>query len=459
MITSSDSHSTVDLGPHYAILPSGDAALQERYIDATGASASRRASPTTPGRTTTSSRSRSSAPSSASRSTPRSSRSDDARLHPVRQAGDRRGRHRSGRRGAPQRLVDDRTGGRAFRARVRGLVGAQHAVAVTNGTAALHLAMLAAGVGPGDEVIVPTMTFAASANAARYVGADVVFCDVRADTLSIDVEHGASLVTPRTKAIVVVDYAGIPCDLDEVMRLAEQHGLVVIEDACHAVGATYRGRPSAASPTSRPSASTPSSTSRPARAGWSRPMTRIWTAVCDVCATMASTPTSASARRPARGSTTLVELGYNFRLSDINAALGASQVTKVPGWVERRRELAAQYRELLRDLPLTMLVEPDHVRASWHLFPILLDVETGAPARSEVFAHLRAAGIGVNVHYRPLHLHTTFQQAAGGLRFPVAEAAYERLLSLPMWHGLLDEEQGRVVSETRSCAAARSRCP
>jgi perosamine synthetase len=142
-----------------------------------------------------------------------------------------------------------------------------------------------------------------------------------------------------------------------------------------------------------------------------------------------------------------VELGYNFRLSDINAALGASQVTKVPGWVERRRELAAQYRELLRDSPLTMLVEPDHVRASWHLFPILLDVEAGAPARSEVFAHLRAAGIGVNVHYRPLHLHTTFQQTAGGRRYPVAEAAYERLLSLPMWHGLLDEEQSRVVSE------------
>jgi perosamine synthetase len=123
------------------------------------------------------------------------------------------------------------------------LVGADHAVAVTNGTAALHLAMLAAGIGPGDEVIVPTLTFAASANAARYVGADVVFCDVRPDTLSIDVADVAVRITPRTRAIVVVDYAGIPCELDAVMALAAQHGLIVIEDACHAVGATYRGRP------------------------------------------------------------------------------------------------------------------------------------------------------------------------------------------------------------------------
>ena len=327
------------------------------------------------------------------------------------------------------------------------LVGAEHAVAVMNGTAALHLAMLAAGVGPGDEVIVPTMTFAASANAARYVGAEARFCDVRADTLGIDVEHAAGLITPRTRAIVVVDYAGIPCELDEVMALAAEHGLVVVEDACHAVGATYRGR--------RVGSIAHLSTFS------FHPVKHLTTGEGGMVTTddpdldhrlrrlRGHGIDSDFRRREAAGTWEydVVELGYNFRLSDINAALGASQVTKVPGWVKRRRELAAQYRELLRDLPLTMLVEPDHVRASWHLFPILLDVETGAPARSEVFAHLRAAGIGVNVHYRPLHLHTTFQQAARGLRFPVAEAAYERLLSLPMWHGLLDEEQGRVIAE------------
>ena len=328
-----------------------------------------------------------------------------------------------------------------------GLVGAQHAVAVTNGTAALHLAMLAAGIGPGDEVIVPTMTFAASANAARYVGADVVFCDVRADTLSIDVEQAEDLVTSRTKAIVVVDYAGIPCDLDEVMALAERHGLVVIEDACHAVGATYRGRPVGSV------AHLSTFSFHPVKhltTGEGGMVTTADPALNRRLRRLRNHGIDSDFRQRETAGTweyDAVELGYNFRLSDINAALGASQVTKVPGWVERRRELAAQYRELLRDLPLTMLVEPDHVRASWHLFPILLDVEAGPPARAQVFAHLRAVGIGVNVHYRPLHFHTTFQQAAGGLRFPVAEAAYERILSLPMWHGLVDEEQGRVIAE------------
>ena len=332
-----------------------------------------------------------------------------------------------------------------FEGAFAGLVGAQHAVAVTNGTAALHLAMLAAGIGPGDEVIVPTMTFAASANAARYVGADVVFCDVRADTLSIDVAQAAALVTPRTKAIVVVDYAGIPCDLDEVMHLAEQHGLVVIEDACHAVGATLRGRPIG----SIAHMSTFSF----------HPVKHLTTGEGGMVTTADPDLDRRLRRLRNHGIDTdfrqretvgtweydVVELGFNFRLSDINAALGASQVAKVPSWVERRRAIAARYRELLADAPVTMLTKPDHVVASWHLFPVLLDADGGAPDRSEVFAELRAKGIGVNVHYRPLHLHTSFREGAGEAHLPVAEDAYARLLSLPMWHGMTDEQQGAVI--------------
>src|SRR5262245_56181079 len=121
-----------------------------------------------------------------------------------------------------------------------GYVGAPHAVAVSNGTAALHLCMLALDIRSGDEVIVPALTFAASANCVRYAGGTVVFADVRSDTLTVDVEHVASLITPRTRAIVGVDYAGLPCDLDELMALAERHDLIVVEDACHAVGAEYR---------------------------------------------------------------------------------------------------------------------------------------------------------------------------------------------------------------------------
>ena len=330
------------------------------------------------------------------------------------------------------------------------LVGAEHAVAVTNGTAALHLAMLAAGIGPGDEVIVPTMTFAASANAARYVGASVRFCDVRPDTLSIDVDQAAQLVTPRTRAIVVVDYAGIPCDLDAVMQLSVQHDLVVIEDACHAVGAVYRGRPVGSI------AHLSTFSFHPVKHLTTGEGGMVTTADPDLdrrLRRLRNHGIDTDFRQRETAGTweyDVVELGYNFRLSDINAALGASQVVKVPAWVERRRELAARYRHLLAGLPVTLLAEPNDVVATWHLFPVLLSTDEVVRDRADVFAWLRESGIGVNVHYRPLHLHTTFASTAPGLRLPVAEHAYERLLSLPMWHGLSDDAQNRVVESLAS---------
>jgi perosamine synthetase len=342
-----------------------------------------------------------------------------------------------------------------FEAAFAALVGAQHAVAVNNGTAALHLAMLAAGVGPGDEVIVPTLTFAASANAARYVGATVRFCDVRPETLGIDVEQAAQLVNARTRAIVVVDYAGIPCELDDVMRLAAEHGLVVIEDACHAVGATYRGR------TIGSIAHLSTFSFHPVKhltTGEGGMVTTADPALDRRLRRLRNHGIDSDFRQRESAGTweyDAVELGFNFRLSDINAALGASQVRKVPAWVERRRELADRYRHLLSELPVTVLVEPAHVRAAWHLFPVLLDTGEGAPARADVFAALRAEGVGVNVHYRPLHLHTTFRADSGDQRFPVAEDAYQRLLSLPMWHGLSDDEQRRVVEQLASTIVAK----
>ncbi len=335
------------------------------------------------------------------------------------------------------------------------LVGAEHAVAVSNGTAALHLAMLAAGIRPGDEVIVPTMTFAASANAARYVGADVRFCDVRPETLSIDVEQAARLITPQTRAIVVVDYAGIPCDLDAVMALAERHDLTVIEDACHAVGATYRGRPVGSIAHLTTFSFHPVKHLTTGEGGMvttadpelDRRLRRLRNHGID----------SDFRQRESTGTWEydVVELGFNFRLSDINAALGASQVTKVAAWVERRRAIAERYRERLADAPVTMLTEPDHVLASWHLFPVLLDADGAGPDRADVFTALRTAGIGVNVHYRPLHLHTSFRNGGTEQRFPVAEDAYARLLSLPMWHGLTDDEQERVVLSLTSATSVQ----
>ena len=326
------------------------------------------------------------------------------------------------------------------------LVGAEHAVAVSNGTAALHVAMAAAGVGPGDEVIVPTLTFAASANAARYAGADVVFADVRPDTLGIDVEHAARLVSPRTRAIVVVDYAGIPCDLDEVMALADRHGLVVIEDACHAVGATYRGRPIG----SIAHLSTFSF----------HPVKHLTTAEGGMVTTADPDLDRRLRRLRNHGIDTdlrtreqqgtwqydVVELGFNYRLSDIGCALGASQVPKVAHWVRRRRELADRYRRTLVDLPLRLLQAPADREPSWHLFPVLVSEETPL-GRDELVEGLRSSGIGATLHYRPVHQHTLYRDlrpARGPL--PVAERAGSDALTLPLWHGMTDVQHDRVVT-------------
>lgn len=326
-------------------------------------------------------------------------------------------------------------------------VGAEHAIAVSNGTAALHLCMLAADIGPGDEVIVSSLTFAASANCARFVGADVVFADVRPDTLNIDPDHVASLVTPRTKAIVAVDFAGVPADLDELMEIATRHGLVLVEDACHAPGATYRGRPIG----SIAHLSTFSF----------HPVKHLTTGEGG----MVTTGDPELARRVRRlrnhGIDTdfrereeqgtwaydMVELGFNYRLPDMSCALGSAQLARQPEWVARRRTLAARYAQLFSHHDgIRLPTEPDDREASWHLYPVRVRGEDVAATRATAFDHLRANGIGVNVHYRPVHLHSYYRRLGyePGI-CPVAEREYEGLLSLPMWPGLSSDDQTRVT--------------
>jgi perosamine synthetase len=327
-------------------------------------------------------------------------------------------------------------------------VGAEHGVAVINGTAALHLAMLAAGIGQGDEVIVPALTFVASANCARYVGATVVFADVRDDTLTIDVDHVASLITERTKAIVAVDYAGVPCDVDDLLALADLHELVVVEDACHAPGAVYRGRKVGSI------AHLSTFSFHPVKALTTGEGGMVTTNDAELAARVRQLRnhgiTTDFRQRETRGTWVydMAELGFNYRLSDINCALGASQVAKLPGWVCRRQELAARYDGLFAAVEVvrTPVVPEDRI-SGWHLYPVRLQTDDPAASRQQAFDHLRANGIGVNVHYLPVYLHSSYQ-AAGyepGL-CPVAEAAYDGLLSLPMWPGLTEDGQDRVMS-------------
>ncbi|WP_061962878.1 UDP-4-amino-4,6-dideoxy-N-acetyl-beta-L-altrosamine transaminase [Demequina aurantiaca] len=326
-------------------------------------------------------------------------------------------------------------------------VEAPHAVAVNSGTAALHLAMLAAGVGEGDEVIVSSLTFVASANAAVYVGATVVFADIDPRTWTIDHTHVRSLVTDRTKAIVAVDYAGAPCDLGPLRDIADEFALVLIEDACHAPGAVYQGRRigSIADFT----------------AFSFHPVKHITTGEGGMVTTLTGEHDRALRTFRSHGIATdfrsreasgtweydQVALGYNYRIPDITCALGITQLGKQGAWLDRRRQIAVAYGEAFAGVPNleTQHVEDDRTSA-WHLYPVRIIGENAASMRASVFSELRDQGIGVNVHYRPVYEHSYYRDRGyeSGL-CPNAEAVYSGLLSLPMWPGLTDSEQDRVI--------------
>lgn len=337
----------------------------------------------------------------------------------------------------------------AFEVEFASYVGAGEAVAVSNGTAALHLCMLAAGIGPGDEVIVPALTFVASANAARFVGADVVFADVDEEDLTIDVGHVASLVTARTKAIVAVDFAGLPCRLDELLAIAHQHGIALIEDACHAPGAIYRGRRVGSIATMTAFSFHPVKHMTTGEGGM---VTTNDPALAGRVRMLRNHGIDADFRHRESAGTweyDMVELGYNYRLPDLNCALGLSQLRRADERLKRRRELVAAYNDRLAEVEeLRLPVEPDGRQSAWHLYPVRVGGPDAARRRTAVFQSLRRANIGVNVHYKPVHLHTYYAQLGHRKgECPVAEAAYDGLLSLPMWAGLTDEAQARVVNE------------
>ena len=326
-------------------------------------------------------------------------------------------------------------------------VGSSEAVTVSNGTAALHAAVFAAGIGPGDEVITTPITFAASANAARYQGAAVVFADVRRDTLNIDPEQVRRRITPKTRAIVAVDFTGLPADLRELTTIAEEYGLTMIEDAAHALGATYGGQPIG-------SVSTMTTFSL-------HPVKHITSGEGGVITT--DDPGLATRLRLFRnhGITTdhrqreregswvyqMVELGFNYRLTDVQCALAQSQLGKAERWLARREAIAAAYiRAFSERSEIQCPLSLDDRRSAWHLFVIRLNLDRIRVGRAEVFRALRAENIGVNVHYIPVPWHPYYAQQGyirGG--WPVAESEYERLISLPMWPGMTDEDVSDTV--------------
>lgn len=328
------------------------------------------------------------------------------------------------------------------------LVNASHAVSVNSGTAALHAAVFAAGVGPGDEVIVPAITFAASANAVIYQGGTPVFCDVEPDTLLLSTDQVVRLITPKTKAILAVDYAGQPCDYSELKRIGEKHNLALISDACHSLGSTYRNQ------------STGSIADLTAFSF--HPVKHITTGEGGMVST--SSPIfekrmktfrnhgldSDPKEREEKGTWyyEMRDLGFNYRMPDIQAALGLSQLQHLLDWVKIRQTLATHYNQLLREeawiQPLALKKDRTH---SYHLYVVRIDFSKLGTNRAEFFKALRAEGVGVNVHYIPVYRHPYYQKHLQDkiVDCPNAELCYEQILSLPIFPAMRLSDVEKVV--------------
>jgi perosamine synthetase len=329
------------------------------------------------------------------------------------------------------------------------VVGSDHAVAVSNGTAALHAAMAVLEVGIGDEVIVTPMTFAATANCVIYRGGTPVFADVEPDTLLLDPATVEAKITPRTKAIIAMDYAGQPAGYDALRTIANQHGLALVDDAAHALGGKYKGRPVG--------------TLADLNTFSFHPVKHIATGEGGMIAT--NDPdlaqkmrifrnhgiTSDHRQRAEQGSWfyEMADLGYNYRITDIQCALGVSQLRKLPDFVTRRQTIAAQYNASFAEMPaVSPLVVRSDVSHAYHLYVIQLNLDHFRVDRAQIFAALRAEGVGVNIHYIPVHLHPFYQRELGtgpGL-CPVAEAAYERIITLPIFPAMTDGDVQDVIT-------------
>ena len=335
------------------------------------------------------------------------------------------------------------------------LGGGVHAVAVNSATAGLHLALEAIGVGPGDEVIAPTLTFTATVEVARYLGADAKLVDVDPVTLNIDPAQIEAAITPRTKAILPVHYGGLACDMAAVLDIAKKHGLQVIEDAAHALPTTVNGAligqlASAATVFSFYANKTMTTgeggmvvTKDESLAARMKVM-RLHGISRDAFDRFTSTTPAWYYE--------IVAPGFKYNMTDLAAALGRVQLQRLPGFVRRRQQLAARYLHELQELPLILPADaPAGDAHAWHLFVLRLADDARA-TRDEVIQALSDAGIATSVHYVPLHRQPYWRDRyqLTPEQFPVAEAAYQRMFSIPLFTAMSDNEQGRVIAALRA---------
>lgn len=347
-----------------------------------------------------------------------------------------------------------------FERRMAEYCGAKYAVAVTSATAALHIACRAAGLGAGDMLWTSPITFVASANCGRYCGADVDFVDIDDSTynMSVDELEKKLVAGGRPKVVVPVHLCGQSCDMERIHALAKQYGFKVIEDASHATGAMYKDTRVGSC---RYSDMTVFSF-HPVKIITAGEGGMVLTNRKDLYDKLAILRTHAIVRDPAQMTHEpdgewyyqQIDLGYNYRMTDFQAALGYSQMDRLEAFVARRRQLAKRYDELLADLPLRTPKQDSDTNSSWHIYVVRMDKNRVNKNKQVIFEEMRARGVQLNLHYIPVHLQP-YYQALGFKKgdFPVSERYYEEAFTLPIYYDLTDEQQETVVKALREVLA------
>lgn len=318
--------------------------------------------------------------------------------------------------------------------------GAQYAVAVCSGTAALQAAYLAAGIKSGDEVITTPLTFAATINPLIFLGAKLIFADIDESSLNIDPEEIKKKITNKTTSLAPVDFAGQACDYDEILEIAKQNNLLVIEDACHALGSEYKGRKIGSL------AHMTILSFHPVKAITTGEGGAVLTNNKELYEKLKRIKHHGIIKKQEKGNWyyEIEEPGLNFRLTDFQCALGLSQLKKLDKFISRRRKIAQIYNNAFKDIKgIIIPKEKEYIKSAWHIYPI----QVQGIDRRKIFEQLQDQGIGVQVHYLPLHLHPFYRNQLSYKKgdFPKAEKYYERAITLPLFPKMTNKEVKKVI--------------